>query len=104
MGLAQVYKKYCLQAAGGKEASQQISWIKDKLLHIYYQTSIDDRSAKWPLSVDYKNTCMVLKRFSCLCRGASCYRVVWVATESEGTVELSHGGAVKKNICPLVAI
>ncbi|XP_061103891.1 sister chromatid cohesion protein PDS5 homolog B-like isoform X2 [Conger conger] len=43
MGLAQVYKKYSLQAAGGKEASQQISWIKDKLLHIYYQTSIDDR-------------------------------------------------------------
>ncbi|XP_041730223.2 sister chromatid cohesion protein PDS5 homolog B isoform X1 [Coregonus clupeaformis] len=44
MGLAQIYKKYSLQAEGGKkEASKQISWIKDKLLHIYYQNSIDDR-------------------------------------------------------------
>ncbi|KAI5626051.1 sister chromatid cohesion protein PDS5-like B [Silurus asotus] len=43
MGLAQIYKKYALQAEAGKEASKQISWIKDKLLHIYYQNSIDDR-------------------------------------------------------------
>ncbi|KAG7484427.1 hypothetical protein MATL_G00049270 [Megalops atlanticus] len=43
MGLAQIYKKYSLQVEGGKEASKQISWIKDKLLHIYYQNSIDDR-------------------------------------------------------------
>ncbi|XP_062409305.1 sister chromatid cohesion protein PDS5 homolog B [Sardina pilchardus] len=43
MGLAQIYKKYSLQGEGGKEASKQISWIKDKLLHIYYQNSIDDR-------------------------------------------------------------
>ncbi|KAJ8412475.1 hypothetical protein AAFF_G00128110 [Aldrovandia affinis] len=43
MGLAQIYKKFALQAEGGKEASKQISWIKDKLLHIYYQNSIDDR-------------------------------------------------------------
>uniref|UniRef100_A0AAY4CVY0 PDS5 cohesin associated factor B n=1 Tax=Denticeps clupeoides TaxID=299321 RepID=A0AAY4CVY0_9TELE len=43
MGLAQIYKKYCLQGEGGKEAAKQISWIKDKLLHIYYQNSIDDR-------------------------------------------------------------
>uniref|UniRef100_A0A4W3JVA6 PDS5 cohesin associated factor B n=1 Tax=Callorhinchus milii TaxID=7868 RepID=A0A4W3JVA6_CALMI len=43
MGLAQIYKKYCLQAEAGKEASKQISWIKDKLLHIYYQNSIDDK-------------------------------------------------------------
>uniref|UniRef100_A0AAZ3RPG6 PDS5 cohesin associated factor B n=1 Tax=Oncorhynchus tshawytscha TaxID=74940 RepID=A0AAZ3RPG6_ONCTS len=43
MGLAQIYKKYSLQGEGGKEAANQISWIKDKLLHIYYQNSIDDR-------------------------------------------------------------
>uniref|UniRef100_A0A673KG19 Sister chromatid cohesion protein PDS5 homolog B-like n=1 Tax=Sinocyclocheilus rhinocerous TaxID=307959 RepID=A0A673KG19_9TELE len=43
MGLAQIYKKYALQAEAGKEAAKQISWIKDKLLHIYYQNSIDDR-------------------------------------------------------------
>uniref|UniRef100_A0A6Q2YQ73 PDS5 cohesin associated factor B n=1 Tax=Esox lucius TaxID=8010 RepID=A0A6Q2YQ73_ESOLU len=43
MGLAQIYKKYSLQAEGGKEASKQIAWIKDKLLHIYYQNSIYDR-------------------------------------------------------------
>uniref|UniRef100_A0A3B3T600 PDS5 cohesin associated factor B n=1 Tax=Paramormyrops kingsleyae TaxID=1676925 RepID=A0A3B3T600_9TELE len=43
MGLAQIYKKYSLQAEAGKEATKQISWIKDKLLHIYYQNSIDDR-------------------------------------------------------------
>ncbi|XP_069826004.1 sister chromatid cohesion protein PDS5 homolog B isoform X2 [Dendropsophus ebraccatus] len=43
MGLAQIYKKYALQADAGKEAAKQISWIKDKLLHIYYQNSIDDR-------------------------------------------------------------
>uniref|UniRef100_A0A673NHI1 Sister chromatid cohesion protein PDS5 homolog B n=1 Tax=Sinocyclocheilus rhinocerous TaxID=307959 RepID=A0A673NHI1_9TELE len=43
MGLAQIYKKYTLQAEAGKEAAKQISWIKDKLLHIYYQNSIDDR-------------------------------------------------------------
>ncbi|KAI1903427.1 hypothetical protein AGOR_G00027070 [Albula goreensis] len=43
MGLAQIYKRFSLQAEGGKEASKQISWIKDKLLHIYYQNSIDDR-------------------------------------------------------------
>ncbi|XP_074009459.1 sister chromatid cohesion protein PDS5 homolog B isoform X2 [Numenius arquata] len=43
MGLAQVYKKYSLQSEAGKEAAKQISWIKDKLLHIYYQNSIDDR-------------------------------------------------------------
>lgn len=28
---------------GGEGVSKQISWIKDKLLHIYYQNSIDDR-------------------------------------------------------------
>ncbi|KAG9491937.1 hypothetical protein GDO78_000439 [Eleutherodactylus coqui] len=43
MGLAQIYKKYALQAEAGKEAAKQIAWIKDKLLHIYYQNSIDDR-------------------------------------------------------------
>uniref|UniRef100_A0A6Q2XCK9 PDS5 cohesin associated factor B n=1 Tax=Esox lucius TaxID=8010 RepID=A0A6Q2XCK9_ESOLU len=43
MGLAQTYKKYCLQGEGGKETSNQIAWIKNKLLHIYYQNSIDDR-------------------------------------------------------------
>uniref|UniRef100_A0A452VGR1 PDS5 cohesin associated factor B n=1 Tax=Ursus maritimus TaxID=29073 RepID=A0A452VGR1_URSMA len=43
MGLAQIYKKYALQSAAGKDAAKQISWIKDKLLHIYYQNSIDDR-------------------------------------------------------------
>lgn len=43
MGLAQIYKKYALQTEAGKEAAKQISWIKDKLLHIYYQNSIDDR-------------------------------------------------------------
>lgn len=43
MGLASIYKKYSLQGEGGREASKQISWIKDKLLHIYYQNSIDDR-------------------------------------------------------------
>ncbi|XP_029570174.1 sister chromatid cohesion protein PDS5 homolog B-like [Salmo trutta] len=43
MGLAQIYKKYSLQAEGGEGVSKQISWIKDKLLHIYYQNSIDDR-------------------------------------------------------------
>uniref|UniRef100_A0A8B9NE93 PDS5 cohesin associated factor B n=1 Tax=Accipiter nisus TaxID=211598 RepID=A0A8B9NE93_9AVES len=44
MGLAQIYKKYSLQSEAGKEAAKQISWIKDKLLHIYYQNSIDDRA------------------------------------------------------------
>uniref|UniRef100_A0A4W4FQY3 PDS5 cohesin associated factor B n=1 Tax=Electrophorus electricus TaxID=8005 RepID=A0A4W4FQY3_ELEEL len=29
MGLAQIYKKYSLQAEAGKEAAKQISWIKD---------------------------------------------------------------------------
>ncbi|XP_044154394.1 sister chromatid cohesion protein PDS5 homolog A isoform X1 [Bufo gargarizans] len=43
MGLAQLYKKYCLHAEAGKEASEKVSWIKDKLLHIYYQNSIDDK-------------------------------------------------------------
>lgn len=46
MGLASVYRKYSLQGEGGREASKQISWIKDKLLHIYYQNSIDDRFEK----------------------------------------------------------
>ncbi|MEQ2167955.1 hypothetical protein GOODEAATRI_009343 [Goodea atripinnis] len=40
---ASIYRKYSLQGEGGREASKQISWIKDKLLHIYYQNSIDDR-------------------------------------------------------------
>uniref|UniRef100_A0A671XLM3 PDS5 cohesin associated factor B n=1 Tax=Sparus aurata TaxID=8175 RepID=A0A671XLM3_SPAAU len=44
MGLASIYRKYSLQGEGGREASKQISWIKDKLLHIYYQNSIDDRA------------------------------------------------------------
>ncbi|KAG7267511.1 hypothetical protein CRUP_003410 [Coryphaenoides rupestris] len=43
MGLASIYRKYSLQGEGGREVSKQISWIKDKLLHIYYQNSIDDR-------------------------------------------------------------
>uniref|UniRef100_A0AAZ3P967 Uncharacterized protein n=1 Tax=Oncorhynchus tshawytscha TaxID=74940 RepID=A0AAZ3P967_ONCTS len=42
MGLAQLFKKYCLHHEAGKEQAQKISWIKDKLLHIYYQNSIDD--------------------------------------------------------------
>uniref|UniRef100_H3CHW7 PDS5 cohesin associated factor A n=2 Tax=Tetraodon nigroviridis TaxID=99883 RepID=H3CHW7_TETNG len=44
MGLAQLYKKYCLHHEAGKESAQKISWIKDKLLHIYYQNSIDDKT------------------------------------------------------------
>uniref|UniRef100_G3PUS4 PDS5 cohesin associated factor A n=1 Tax=Gasterosteus aculeatus aculeatus TaxID=481459 RepID=G3PUS4_GASAC len=43
MGLAQLFKKYCLHYEAGKESAQKISWIKDKLLHIYYQNSIDDK-------------------------------------------------------------
>ncbi|XP_034543246.1 sister chromatid cohesion protein PDS5 homolog A isoform X2 [Notolabrus celidotus] len=43
MGLAQLYKKYCLHHEAGKESAAKISWIKDKLLHIYYQNSIDDK-------------------------------------------------------------
>ncbi|CAO2639809.1 Sister chromatid cohesion protein PDS5 homolog A [Lemmus lemmus] len=45
MGLAQLYKKYCLHGEAGKEAAEKVSWIKDKLLHIYYQNSIDDSEA-----------------------------------------------------------
>ncbi|XP_053108338.1 sister chromatid cohesion protein PDS5 homolog A isoform X5 [Hemicordylus capensis] len=44
MGLAQLYKKYCLHAEAGKDAAEKVSWIKDKLLHIYYQNSIDDNA------------------------------------------------------------
>uniref|UniRef100_A0A671TH33 PDS5 cohesin associated factor A n=1 Tax=Sparus aurata TaxID=8175 RepID=A0A671TH33_SPAAU len=44
MGLAQLYKKYCLHHEAGKESAQKITWIKDKLLHIYYQNSIDDKA------------------------------------------------------------
>ncbi|TRY91291.1 hypothetical protein DNTS_004936 [Danionella cerebrum] len=43
MGLATLYKKYCLHHEAGKESALKISWIKDKLLHIYYQNSIDDK-------------------------------------------------------------
>lgn len=43
IGLAQLYKKYCLHNEAGKEAGEKVSWIKDKLLHIYYQNSIDDK-------------------------------------------------------------
>ena len=43
MGLALIYKKYCLHGEVGKESTTQIDWIKDKLLHIYYQNSIDDK-------------------------------------------------------------
>uniref|UniRef100_A0A3B4BN99 PDS5 cohesin associated factor A n=1 Tax=Periophthalmus magnuspinnatus TaxID=409849 RepID=A0A3B4BN99_9GOBI len=43
MGLAQLYKKYCLHHEAGKDSAFKISWIKDKLLHIYYQNSIDDK-------------------------------------------------------------
>uniref|UniRef100_A0A8C3AVU6 PDS5 cohesin associated factor A n=1 Tax=Cyclopterus lumpus TaxID=8103 RepID=A0A8C3AVU6_CYCLU len=43
MGLAQLFKKYCLHHEAGKESALKISWIKDKLLHIYYQNSIDDK-------------------------------------------------------------
>lgn len=43
MGLAQLYKKYCLHGEAGKEAAEKVTWIKDKLLHIYYQNSIDDK-------------------------------------------------------------
>ncbi|KAL4647766.1 hypothetical protein GN956_G8141 [Arapaima gigas] len=43
MGLALIYKKYFLQQVAGVEATKQISWIKNKLLHIYYQNSIVDR-------------------------------------------------------------
>ncbi|KAK7929449.1 hypothetical protein WMY93_005844 [Mugilogobius chulae] len=43
MGLAQLYKKYCLHHEAGKDSALKISWIKDKLLHIYYQNSIDDK-------------------------------------------------------------
>uniref|UniRef100_UPI00358F06DF sister chromatid cohesion protein PDS5 homolog B n=1 Tax=Myxine glutinosa TaxID=7769 RepID=UPI00358F06DF len=43
MGLALIYKKYCLHGEVGKESATQIDWIKDKLLHIYYQNSIDDK-------------------------------------------------------------
>uniref|UniRef100_A0A8C7YMD1 PDS5 cohesin associated factor A n=1 Tax=Oryzias sinensis TaxID=183150 RepID=A0A8C7YMD1_9TELE len=43
MGLAQLFKKYCLHHEAGKESAMKISWIKDKLLHIYYQNSIDDK-------------------------------------------------------------
>lgn len=53
MGLASVYRKYSLQGEGGREASKQISWIKDKLLHIYYQNSIDDRFGKVSVSVPF---------------------------------------------------
>uniref|UniRef100_A0A8C7YJY7 PDS5 cohesin associated factor A n=1 Tax=Oryzias sinensis TaxID=183150 RepID=A0A8C7YJY7_9TELE len=44
MGLAQLFKKYCLHHEAGKESAMKISWIKDKLLHIYYQNSIDDKA------------------------------------------------------------
>lgn len=56
MGLASIYRKYSLQGEGGREASKQISWIKDKLLHIYYQNSIDDRFVCMWFSVVLKHT------------------------------------------------
>lgn len=57
MGLAQLYKKYCLHHEAGKESALKISWIKDKLLHIYYQNSIDD---KYELQTHTKKLCSVL--------------------------------------------
>uniref|UniRef100_A0A8B9LAN6 PDS5 cohesin associated factor B n=1 Tax=Astyanax mexicanus TaxID=7994 RepID=A0A8B9LAN6_ASTMX len=68
MGLAQIYKKYSLQGEAGKEAAKQISWIKDKLLHIYYQNSIDDRLLEegWKCLCVY-SVCMCVYVCVCVC-------------------------------------
>ncbi len=78
MGLAQIYKKYALQAEAGKEAAKQISWIKDKLLHIYYQNSIDDRWVKLISRLSF-NTCYILGYFKFK---LYIWSINWVSSES----------------------
>lgn len=42
-GLAMIYRKHLDEANPGMETRKAVNWIKDKILHGYYMTSMEDR-------------------------------------------------------------
>ena len=43
MGLGHIYKKCTQREDVSKADMERVGWIRNKVLHAYYQTSIDDR-------------------------------------------------------------
>ncbi len=44
MGLGQIYKKCTIREDGNQVDATRVAWIRNKVLHTYYQNSMDDRS------------------------------------------------------------
>lgn len=42
-GLAMIYKKYLNDSNVPEATKKAVNWIKDKILHGYYMTGIEDR-------------------------------------------------------------
>jgi len=57
-GLAMIYKKHLNDADVPQATKKAVTWIKDKILHGYYMTGMEDRysSFVWKLYLD----CIVL--------------------------------------------
>lgn len=50
-GLAMIYKKHLNNPDVPPATRHAVTWIKDKILHGYYMTSMDDRCAGWLCTV-----------------------------------------------------
>ena len=46
-GLAMIYKKHLNNPDVPPATRHAVTWIKDKILHGYYMTSMDDRYVGW---------------------------------------------------------
>ncbi|MCL4115786.1 UNVERIFIED_CONTAM: hypothetical protein GTU68_048938, partial [Idotea baltica] len=102
-GLAMIYKRHLSSSDVPPATKHAVTWIKDKILHGYYMTSIDDRL----LVERLLNTCLVPYQLPPEDRMRKLYQLFATIDENAGKafIELQkHQLAVRKGVAELVEL
>ncbi|CAD7088985.1 unnamed protein product [Hermetia illucens] len=77
-GLAMIYKKYLSDSNVPEATKKAVNWIKDKILHGYYMTGIEDRLLVERLLI----TCLVPYQLPAECRMKKLYQLLGTIDEN----------------------
>ncbi|XP_071446886.1 sister chromatid cohesion protein PDS5 homolog A isoform X2 [Hetaerina americana] len=102
-GLAMIYKKHLSNPDVPEATKKAVTWIKDKILHGYYMTGMDDRL----LVERLLNTCLVPYQLPAEERMKKLYYLLGTIDENatKAFIELQkHQLAVRKNVAELVEL
>ncbi|XP_046390975.1 sister chromatid cohesion protein PDS5 homolog A isoform X2 [Ischnura elegans] len=102
-GLAMIYKKHLSNPDVPEATKKAVTWIKDKILHGYYMTGMDDRL----LVERLLNTCLVPYQLPAEERMKKLYYLLGTIDENatKAFIELQkHQLAVRKNVAELIEL